>query len=190
MTAIAIIETALAPAPDEWLSRGRDIAHRKVALEWDMADWIAEGVKAGYDKQLGFDFAALGQQLGIAPPRLKAAYKAAQQFPPALRAADLSVEIHAVAASLPPDEALPLLKRASAEHLTANDCRAVVQQRRYETGERFDDEDTDTTLATLVLRAWNRATVEARGLAFERLSIAAGSGFGIIDEDEVTDEQD
>lgn len=185
MNAITVIEAGAIAAPqDEWLDRGRNIAHRKVALEWDMADWLAEGVSAGYAKQLGFDFAGLGAQLGIAPPRLKAACKAAQAFPPALRASDLSVEHHAAVASLPAGEALPLLRRASTEHLTVNDCREVVTQHRYATGARFDDEDTDSTLATQVIRAWNRATPEAREMAFAHFKIAAKNGFEIIDEDE------
>ena len=187
MNAITVIEAASLAPQDEWLSRGRDIAHRKVALEWDMAEWIAEGVRDGHAKQLGFDFAALGKELGIAPPRLKAACKAAQTFPPALRAADLSVEHHAAIASLPPEEALPLLRRASTEHLTVNDCREVVTQRRYETGARFDDEDIDSTFCTLLVRQWNRSTPAAKALFAELLR--ANQFTGIIDEDRAHDDQ-
>lgn len=189
MNAITIIEAgAIAATPqEEWLNRGRDIAHRKVALEWDMAEWIAEGVRDGHAKQLGFDFAALGQELGIAPPRLKAACKAANAFPPSQRAAGVSVEHHAVAASLPKDEALPLLQRAAREHLPVNALREHVTQRRYATGENFPDDDTDSTLCTLIVRAWNRATPEARESAFEHFKLAASHGFAIVDEDEASD---
>jgi hypothetical protein len=188
MSAVAVIEAPGHLAPqDEWLNRGRQIAHRKVALEWDMADWIVEGQAAGYIQQ-GFDF--LGQQLGIAPPRLKAACKAAKEFPPALRDSSVSVEHHAAVASLPKDEALPLLRRAAREHLTVNDCREVVTQHRYQTGQNFEDDDQDSTLATLQIRAWNRATPAARRMAFEHFQIAAANGFSIIDEDEVADAEE
>lgn len=185
MNAITIIQAGTLAPEDEWLARGQGIARDKVALDWRMADWIAEGVREGHAKQLGFDFAGLGQQLGIAPPRLKAAYNAAQKFPPALRAADLSVEVHAVVASLPQEEALPLLKRASDEHLSASDCRAVIAQRRYDTWERFDDEDTAFTLATLMARAFNRGAgcPESQRLFVEQLR--AVNFQGIIDEDEI-----
>lgn len=183
MNAIVTIEGAPVAAPQvEWLNRGRDIAHAKVDLEWRMAEWIAEGVREGHAKQLGFDFAGLGKELGIAPPRLKAACKAAQTFPPALRDATLSVEHHAALASLPRDQALPLLKRAAQEHLSVNDCREVVTQHRYETGQRFDDEDVDSTFHTLMARQWNRSTPAARELFVESLRAI---GFqGIINEDE------
>lgn len=188
MSALTIIETALATTPDEWIDRGRCLADRRRVVDWEIADWMIEGRQAGYLNQTGFEF--LGEKLGLAPKRLKDAIKAADHFPPALRDSSLSVEHYAAVSSLPDDEALPLLKRASIERLPVNALRNAVQQYRYDHGQNFADEDTDTTLATLVLRAWNRATPEARGLAFERLSIAASSGFGIIDEDEVTDEQD
>lgn len=182
------IESAPLPTPAEWIDRGITLAEKRRAVDWAIADWMIEGRHAGYLTQTSFDF--LGDKLGLAPRRLKDAIKAAEKFPPSLRATDLSVEFHVVAASLPPEEAMPLLKRASAEHLSINDCRAVVQQRRYETGVRFDDDDADTTLATLILRAWNRATPAAREIAYEQLLIAAENGFGIVDEDEVTDEQE
>jgi hypothetical protein len=185
MNAITIIEAAPSATPQEdWLTRGRDIAHRKVALDWDMAEWIAEGVAEGHAKQLGFNFADLGHELGIKTPHLKAACKVAQAFPPSLRHPDLSVEHHAAIANLPKDEALPLLVRASKEKLEARDLREIVTQRRYETGANFADEDTDSTLCTLIIRAWNRATPDARELAFELIELAAAHEYTIIDEDE------
>lgn len=183
MNAITIMPAQGIAPQDEWFARGRDLAHRKVALEWDMAEWIAEGVRDGHAKQLGFDFAALGRELGIAPPRLKAACKAAQTFPPALRASDLSVEHHAAVATLPQNEALPLLRRASSEHLQVQDLREAVTRRRYETGQNFADEDIDSTLCTLIVRAWNRATPEAREMFMD---LARAVNLGTIDEDEVT----
>jgi len=155
-------------------------------VDWALADWMAEGKSAGHLSQAKFDF--LSENLGLAPKRLKDALKAAMTFPPALRDATLSVEHHAAVASLPKDEALPLLKRAAREHLSVNECREVVTQHRYSTGARFDDEDTDSTLATHIRRAWNRATEQARREVYEDFKIAAAHGFCIIDEDEARDD--
>ncbi|KMS59988.1 hypothetical protein V474_07815 [Novosphingobium barchaimii LL02] len=183
MNAITIIEAAPTPATlEDWIAQGRALVAQRLDNDWRIADWMAEGKTAGHLTQAKFDF--LQDNLGLAPKRLKDALKAATTFPPALRDSTLSVEHHAAVASLPKDEALPLLKRAAREHLSVNDCREVVTQRRYETGQRFDDEDTDTTLATLIRRAWNRATEQARREAYEDFKIAAGKGFSIIDEDE------
>jgi len=64
-----------------------------------------------------------------------------------------------------------------------------VTQYRYATGQNFADEDTDSTLCTHIVRAWNRATPEAREMAFDLMQIAARSDFTIIDEDEVSDDE-
>lgn len=181
MNAITVIEAAPMPAgQDEWLSRGRDLATQRLDVDWRLADWMSEGKHAGYINQAGFDF--LSENLGLAPKRLKDALKAAEKFPRSLRDASLSVEHHAAIASLPRDEALPLLKRASSEHLPVNALREYVTQRRYDTCQNFADEDTDSTLCTHIVRAWNRATPAARESFLELQEVAS---LGIIDEDEV-----
>ena len=188
MNAITVIEAAPPPATlDAWVAKGRDLVSQRLDVDWKIADWMAEGKDAGHLSQAKFDF--LSENLGLAPKRLKDALKAATVFPPALRDSTLSVEHHAAVASLPKDEALPLLKRAAKEHLSVNECREVVTQHRYNTGQRFDDEDTDSTLCTHIVRAWNRATPEARESAFEHFRLAAGQGFKIVDEDEVSDDE-
>lgn len=177
--------TIIAPPPTaltDWVEKGRSLVAQRLDVDWAIADWMAEGKEAGHLSQAKFDF--LSDNLGLAPKRLKDALKAATNFPPALRDTRLSVEHHAAVASLPKDEALPLLKRASSEHLQVQDLREAVTQRRYETGALFDDEDTDTTLCTLIVRAWNRATPDARESFME---LAKAVKFGIIDEDEVQD---
>ncbi|MBH0112728.1 hypothetical protein I5E68_07155 [Novosphingobium sp. YJ-S2-02] len=182
MNAITTIEAAPLAPLDDWVAKGRSLVAQRLDVDWKIADWMAEGKDAGHLSQAKFDF--LSDNLGLAPRRLKDALKAALHFPPALRDASLSVEHHAAVASLPKDEALPLLKRASSEHLQVQDLREAVTQRRYETGALFDDEDTDTTLCTLVVRAWNRATPDARE---SFMQLARTVNFGIIDEDEVND---
>lgn len=181
MNAVAVITTP----QDDWIAKGRNLADRRRDVDWEIADWMTEGKDAGYIDQAGFDF--LSDKLGVAPKRLKDALKAATTFPPALRDSTLSVEHHAAVASLPKDEALPLLRRASIDHLPAKDLREAVAQYRYQTGARFDDEDTDSTLCTLIVRAWNRATPDARE---SFMQLARPAKFGIIDEDEVTHDED
>lgn len=180
MNAVAIIEAAPPAAQDQWLDKGRDLFTQRRDVDWQIAGWMVEGKQAGHLCQAKFDF--LSEQLGVAPKRLKDALKAAEAFPPALRDINLSVEHHAAIASLPREEALPLLRRASADHLPVNALREFVTQRRYETGQNYHDEDTDSTLATLIVRAWNRATPAARESFME---LAEGARLGVIDEDEV-----
>lgn len=182
MNAITIIEAApVTTTLDQWIDAGRSLVAKRLETDWALADWMAEGKTAGHLTQAKFDF--LQDNLGLAPKRLKDALKAATTFPPALRDSTLSVEHHAAVASLPKDEALPLLKRAAREHLSVNDCREVVTQRRYETGANFADEDTDSTLCTHIVRAWNRATPDARR---SFLDLQRAAKLAIIDEDEAT----
>jgi hypothetical protein len=185
MNAITIIEAKPPATLDQWVAKGRALVEQRRDIDWRLADWMAEGKNAGHLSQAKFDF--LSENLGLAPKRLKDALKAATVFPPALRDSTLSVEHHAAVASLPKDEALPLLKRAAKEHLSVNECREVVTQHRYQTGQRFDDEDTDSTLCTLIVRAWNRATPEARASFME---LARPAKLGIIDEDEAIHDEE
>jgi len=180
MNAVTIIKAAPPANQAVWLDKGRDLFTQRREVDWRIAGWMVEGKEAGHLCQAKFDF--LSEQLGVAPKRLKDALKAAEAFPPALRDINLSVEHHAAIASLPREEALPLLKRASSEHLPVNALREFVTQRRYETGQNFADEDTDSTLCTHIVRAWNRATPAARQSFLDLQEVAH---LGIIDEDEV-----
>jgi hypothetical protein len=194
MNAITTIIPAGTPATpqEEWLNRGRDIAHRKVALEWDMAEWVAEGVRDGHAKQLGFDFAALGKELGIAPAKLREASVAAGKFPPALRDPSLSVEHHAAIASLDIEDALPLLKMASVERLKPSDLREAVVQRRLDTGQNFSDDDMGSSLEAILYRDFNRMASypEHQERAAKTLMFAIKHGKTIIDPDEACEDDE
>lgn len=146
---------------------------------------MAEGKAAGHLSCLKYNF--LSECVGLAPKRLKDALKAAATFPPDRREPTVSVDHHAAIVSPPADQALPLLQRATAERLSVTAMRQAVTQHPFATGERFDDEDTDCTLATMTIRAWNRASPEAREMAFELFKIAAGRGLSVVDEDEAVD---
>lgn len=178
-----------APSPTNligaWMDQGCTLADQRRAIDWSLAVWMEEGKRAGHLACVKWPF--LSESIGIPRKVLKDLLRAATAFPPAERTPALSVEHHAIIASLPKDKALPLLERAAAERLTLQAMRECVTQHRFETGERFEDEDTDSSLATVQIRAWNRATPEARALAFEHFQIAAAKGHGIVDEEEATD---
>lgn len=173
-------QTAPDAAPN---ADGCSLARLRIESDWRLADWLAEQKRAG--AMTTGRLAQLSQRFGIARTRLRDATNAATRFPPTLRLSSLSFEHHAAIVSLADDVALPLLRRAEAEGLPVSAMREAVTQQRYATGERWDDEDVDSTLCTLTLRAWNRATPQAREMAFELMEIAAANGFAIVDEDEV-----
>ncbi len=170
---------------DAWLAEGRMLAQQRRDAEWATADWMAQGKQAGHLDRVRFSL--LSERLGITTRKLKDALKAALTFPLEQRQACLSVDHHALIANLPDAEASALLQRAIAERLSIQAAREAVAQHRLATGERFSDDDTDSSLATVQIRAWNRATPEARALAFEHFRISAAKGHGIIDEDEAVD---
>lgn len=187
MNEITIIPagTIAATPQEEWLNRGRDIAHRKVALEWDMAEWVAEGVRDGHAKQLGFDFDTLGQELRISPAKLKEASAVVSRFPAALRNTSLSIEHHAALVSLPDEEALPLLKLASNRPMKPSHLRELAYQKRIETCQTFPDDDIAYTKAVRMVRQWNDGEEESWAIFVEWLR--AKNFSGIIDIDEICD---
>jgi len=172
-------ETALAP---DWQCNARELAQRRIAADWQLADSLAQAKRDG-NLSPG-QTKALSLKLGISAARTKEAIRAATRFPPHLRVSALSFEHHAALSTLADEQALPALELALQEQLPVRAMREVVAQHRYAIGERWDDEDVTSTLCTQVLRAWNRATPEARQMAFDLIEIAAANGFGIIDEDE------
>jgi citrate synthase len=170
---------------DAWLNEGRGLVARRTEADWRIAEWMARGKTAGQLKGQKID--GIGDRIGIAGKRLKDALRAVLAFPSAVRDMTLTVEHHAAVANLPSDEAATLLRRASAEQLQAKVLREAATQHRYATGKNFKDEDADSSLCTVVLRAWNRATPDAREMAFEQMKIAAANGLSIVDEDEAPD---
>lgn len=173
----------LAPSPSaDWEAQGRSLAQARIETDWRLADSLVLSKQGGAFPPGRLD--ELSKALGIARPRLRDAAKAATRFPPALRVAALSFEHHAALASLPDEEALPLLQRALEEGLSVSAMRQHVTQRRYALGENFADDDIDSTLCTMIVRAWNRATPAAREMALDHFKIAEAHGLSIVDEDE------
>lgn len=178
-----VFDMTQAPALSvDWEAQGKSLAQARIETDWRLADSLALAKQEGQLPPGRLD--ELSKTLGIAKPRLRDAAKAATRFPPNLRVAALSFEHHAALASLPDDEALPLLNRALEEGLSVSAMRQHVTQRRYALGENFADDDVDSTLCTLIVRAWNRATPGAREMALDHFKIAEAHGLSIVDEDE------
>lgn len=184
MNALAIVPPSAVADFSSWLETGKSLLHQRDELDWQLADWIADG-RTQFGHQAEFDF--LAEQLGIAPKRLKQAERLALAFPSHLRAQDVPVEVHAHIAGLPEAERLTTLQRASREHWDEDDARRVVTQHRQQAA-MFEDEDTDARLATELFRVWNRMPVSAREYAWPLLQRARDGGFVAIVEDEVGDD--
>jgi hypothetical protein len=143
---------------DQWLELGRDIAHKRRSIDWMVGDWITFG-REHFPEQIqealpGF----LDDDRAIR--RIEKTVKA---FPPHMRDASLSFDHHAHVADMPTQEALPLLKRASSERITARNFRIVAMLRKVETSQilpREEDAEDDALMA--MVRAWNRAPHIAR----------------------------
>lgn len=180
MNAMAVItatEISTDPAFETWVSTGRDLLAQRTAIDWQLSDWIASG-QDQFGAQLPLDL--LADELGIAPKRLKAAASTAKAFPPALRDASLTFDHHAAVATLPRDEALPLLKMARENRLDEREVRQEAVKRKAEIGQvcNFTDEDWEHHELMTITRAWNNA----RRLVREQfMDLARESEWGPID---------
>lgn len=169
--ALALPETTDFPT---WLAKGRELATHKRHIDWLIGDWITFG-RAHFPEQLDLALADLSDD----PRNLKRIEKTAATFPPHLRDAALTFEHHAHVADMPVQEALPLLKQAHEEDLTARQLRIRAMLRKVETGQvlpREDDAADDMLLA--LCRAWNRATRDVRS---EFAEMIAESDLGIVE---------
>ena len=178
--------TALAFAPvaasfDEWLALGRDLARTRLEIDWRLGDWLADGRDHFAPQQIEMALGEIAADVEQART-LKRVEKVARAFPPSLRNSALTFEHHAHLADLPKQEALPLLKRASDEHLTAKQLRVQAMLRKIETGHvlpREDDPEDDAMLA--LCRAWNRAPVGVREDFYAMAEEVAEAGFGVVE---------
>jgi hypothetical protein len=103
----------------------------------------------------------------------------AAAFPPDKRAANLSYEVHALLIGLPDEKRFGTLNQAAAEgwgETTAR--RAALTYRQEQAG--FEDEDRELAQATIIMRAWNRASPEAREYFADLQAVV---GLGLVHED-------
>jgi hypothetical protein len=182
MNAMTIASTVSMEIPDDatqdqWLATGRELARMKDHLGFMIGDWVNHGRKH-FPEQLDL----LIEQAGFDPRASLKAARVAEKFPAHVRNKRLSFDHHRVVHMLPAPDQLDLLQKAGREHWDVKALREAVVQKRYESGDLFDDEDVDATLLTIIIRDWNRATPQARK---DFLELAALAGAGIIDEDQV-----
>ena len=169
--ALALPETTSFP---DWLSTGRALANSKRNIDWLIGDWLNFG-KARFPEQIEMAIAELGEDRR----RLKRIETTVAAFPPHKRDATLSFDHHAHVADMPQQEALPLLKHAAQEKMTARALRIEAMLRKVEIGQilpREDDAEDECLLA--MVRAWNRATRHARE---EFADMIADTHFGLIE---------
>lgn len=159
---------------DQWLGVGRQLASQERNLKWLIGDWIVFG-RERFPEQIQAELPNLIDDEKV----LKRIEKTVRAFPPHLRDEALSFDHHAHVADMPVQEALPLLKSAHDERLSARQLRIKAMLRKVETGQilpREDDFEDDAMLA--VVRAWNRAPHSVRA---DFAEMVANSHLGLIE---------
>lgn len=159
---------------DEWLDTGRDLASQKRHLDWLIGDWVAFG-RAHYPEQIELALEVVTDD----PRQIKRAERTALAFPPHLRDTSLTFDHHAHVADMPVQEALPLLKAAKEEGLSAKQFRFHAMLHKIDAGTilpREDDPADDQLLA--LCRLWNRSDKNVRA---EFAEMVADSKLGIIE---------
>lgn len=121
----------------------------------------------------------MARNLGMTSPRLRDLARVADAFPPDQRWPQLSFEAHGYLA------ALPVAERAATAAQAANEGWGDRAVRKFATDYRqanagFVDEDVETSQAVHIMRAWNRASPEARSYFNELQKLA---GLGLVHED-------
>lgn len=179
MNALAVIERAAVPADfTAWLSTGRTLLAERNAIDWRLADWMATG-RETFGDQAAFDF--LADELGIAPKALKSAVKVATAFPPHMRAAGLSFDVHKEIARVEPEQRLLLLTEAQRGRWNEKAAHEHVEEWRINCGARMDDDDPEHAEVAEVVRAYNRlSSPEVREYLWPYLQHSARHGFGPI----------
>jgi hypothetical protein len=152
-----------APATfNEWLARGRDLAHTRLTIDFALGDWLAQGRDTFAPEQIEMALGEIAADVEQARA-LKRVEKVARAFPIGTRDTSLTFEHHAKVVDLPKQEALPLLKEAREEKLPASKLRIRAMLRKVDLGlvlPREDDPEYDAMLACV--RAWNRAPIDVR----------------------------
>lgn len=183
-TALAIVEQE-PTAFEGWVETCRTLVQQRDAIDWKLADHIAAG-REQFGQQMAFDL--LGEQLGIAPKRLKSAVKVAKLFPPAVRATNLPFDVHREIARVNPDSRFEVLNQAAKERWTEKTAHDRVEQYRIDTGAILPDDDPEHREGVELLRAWNRmSTPAAREYIWPYLQRAARNGFTSINEGDLDD---
>jgi hypothetical protein len=143
----------------DWIALGRSLAVRKRQTDWLIGDWIAFG-REHFPEQLDLHLPEVADD----PRNLRRIERTAKTFPPHLRNAALTFDHHAHVADMPVQEALPLLKQAERENLSAKALRHRAIERKMETGQILvrDEEDAYDRQITALTVEWNRSLQSVR----------------------------
>lgn len=175
MAASSLPTPELAAQYADWLDTFRDHSKVRDAENWAMADLIAEARRKG----IAASTSQLADVLDVARVKFSNSVRIATAFPPGTRDERLSFEVHAQLSCLPDETRFETLATAAAESWGERRAKAAAVAYRQERA-GFVEDDPEVTLAVHVMRAWNRATPEAREYFNGLREIA---GLGIIDED-------
>lgn len=147
---------------EEWRIRGRSLARTRLTIDWMLGDWLTTGREHFAPEQIEMVLGEIATDAEQAK-RLRQIERVAKAFPPAIRNTALTFEHHAKVADLPVQEALPLLKRAGEEKLTAKAIGTAAMLRKVDLGLVLPAEDDPEYDAMRALcHAWNRAPVNVR----------------------------
>lgn len=158
----------------QWLWMGRNLVTQKNHIDWLIADWVTFG-RERFPEQVELALADVVDD----DRHLKRLERTVRAFPPHLRHAGLSFDHHAHVASLPVQEALPLLREAGERKLSARGFRLLAMDFKVEHSHilpREEDAEDDALLA--LVRSWNRAPVAVRTDFAEMMR---ESGYGLIE---------
>jgi hypothetical protein len=161
----------------DWSSLGHRLCTGARQINWLIGDWLIEGSERFGDRARDEANAIFRTDV----ERFDPIVRTCRRFPEPRRHAALSFGHHlAVLPIDSADEADQLLTQAETKHLSPRDLRREVTAHRMQNGSLFPrvDDDPEDTAMRLIVQAWNRAPVEARG-AF--LELAAEAEMGVID---------
>jgi hypothetical protein len=159
----------------EWIENFRDYLAERDVASWAMADLVASARREGF----GSTCTEMAEALNINRLRFSNIGRVAMAFPPDKRNYVVPFDVHSFLAGLPDETRFDTLATAAAERWGERKAKEVAVAYRQEKA-GFVDNDPETTLAVHVMRAWNRATPEAREYFNGLREIA---GLGLIDED-------
>jgi hypothetical protein len=142
---------------DAWCDLGHSLIGNQRRADWLVADWAKHG-REHFQGQ----FAFIVEQTGMDPKRLSSMAKVADAFPEPQRASNLSFEVHREIAAVSEGERLTMLKQAAQEHWTERQAHHHVVEHKYEQGSLLPDDDPENREAVEIIRAWNRASPDAR----------------------------
>lgn len=154
-------------------------AYRAAAVECDRAAWgLADAVAIGRRKVAGANLGDAAAALGVSTTKLRQLYRVANAFPPDRRDPRLSYDLHRHLSGLPDEARFQALAVAASEGWTERQATAAAAAHRQDR-DGFED-DREVALFVPIMRAWNRASPEARRYFAE---LQRGVGLGLVDED-------